>query len=396
MDFMKTSKVLTLLLSAAFLLSIPVCCVAQAPTPPMGWNSWNHFGLGGHPPTAKMIEAQADAMVQSGMQAVGYTYVNIDDEWQAAQRDVQGNILPNPVNFPDGMAPVAEYVHNLGLKIGIYSSPGKLTCSGHIGSYGHEQQDANTFASWGMDYLKYDWCTATGNKPAVFGLMATALHKTGRTFVYSIVDYGNQEVWQWASSSGANLWRTGPDVKDDFYTMAETGFGNDGLESFAGPGKGWNDADMLQVGNGGMTVPEYQIQMSLWSIMAAPLIAGNDLTQLLNQKDNLQQQYLALLTNPNIIAVDQDSLGAQGYRVWQQGPQEIWKKPMADGSTVVGVFNRVIGNAIVALPFQDIGITGTVNAINLWTGKHLGNIHDGYKVTVAGMDAVMIKLTPAK
>ena len=246
---MKTPRVLLLALSAS-LFAFPVYSAAQTATPSMGWNSWNYYGLIlKQAPTAADIEAQALAMNQSGMQAAGYTYVNIDDEWQAASRDSQGNIQPNPKNFPDGMAVVAEYVHNLGLKIGIYSSPGKTTCSGHVGSYGHVQQDANTFASWGMDYLKYDWCTATGNKPTVFKQMATALHNTGRTFVYSIVDYGSQEPWHWAFSSGADMWRTGPDVKDDFYTMAETGFGNDGLGIFAGPTKGWNDADMLQVGN---------------------------------------------------------------------------------------------------------------------------------------------------
>jgi len=198
------------------------------------------------------------------------------------------------------------------------------------------------------------------------------------------------------------MWRTGPDVKDDFYTMAETGFGNNGLQSFAGlnvginNAPGWNDADMLQVGNGGMTVSEYRIQMSLWSIMASPLIAGNDLTKLLDQEDGIEQQYLELLTNPYIVAVDQDPAGMQGYRVWQQGPQEIWIKPMADGSTVVGVFNRVLGNASVPLPFNLIGVSGTVDAFDLWSGKDLGNIQTGYLVSVPGMDAVMLKLTPAK
>jgi alpha-galactosidase len=370
----------------------------------MGWNSWNYYGLiKKEPPSDAIIRAQAKAMVDSGMQAVGYAYVNIDDEWQAASRDSKGNIRPNPKNFPYGMAALADYVHGLGLKIGIYSSPGKLTCSRHIGSYGHVQQDANTFASWGMDYLKYDWCTATGDKITVFKQMYTALQNTGRPFVYSIVDYGEQQVWQWAApQSGATMWRTGPDVKDDFYTMAETGFGNNGLQSFAGlnvginNAPGWNDADMLQVGNGGMTVSEYRIQMSLWSIMASPLIAGNDLTKLLDQEDGIEQQYLELLTNPYIVAVDQDPAGMQGYRVWQQGPQEIWIKPMADGSTVVGVFNRVLGNASVPLPFNLIGVSGTVDAFDLWSGKDLGNIQTGYLVSVPGMDAVMLKLTRAK
>lgn len=342
-----------------------------------------------------MIRAQAKAMVDTGMQAVGYTYVNIDDEWQGT-RDSQGYIQADPTNFPNGMAAVADYVHGLGLKIGIYSSPGKTTCTRHIGSYGHEQQDANTFASWGMDYLKYDWCSATGDKPSTFKKMYTALQNTDRPFVYSISEHGIQQPWKWAPASGANLWRTGPDMMDDFSTMAETGFGNNGLERYAGPTKGWNDADMLEIGNGGMTIGEYQMHMSLWCIMASPLIAGNDLTRLLDKHDVRQQQYLALLTNPYIIAVDQDSLGAQGHRVWQQGPQEIWKKPMADGSTVVGLFNRVNGTVSVPLPFNLIGVTGTVDAFDLWADKDLGNIKDGYKVQVAGFNAVMLKLTPAK
>jgi alpha-galactosidase len=395
---MKAFGVSSLLVAAMLLLAFPAASFSQSVlrTPPMGWNSWNHFGLSHHPPTDPMIRAQALAMVNSGMQAVGYTYVNIDDEWQGT-RDSQGNIQPDPANFPNGMAPLAAYVHSLGLKIGIYSSPGEKTCSGHIGSYGHEQQDANTFASWGMDYLKYDWCGASGNPITVFKLMHKSLHNTGRPFVYSISNYGNEQVWKWAGpESGANLWRTGPDVKDSFFIMAETGFGNDGLGDYAGPNKGWNDPDMLQIGNGRMSIEQYRTQMSLWCVMAAPLIAGNDLTQLLDKHDMTQQQYLALLANPYIIAVDQDPLGIQGHRVWQQGPEEIWTKPMADGSTVVGVFNRVLGDAAIALPFGKIGVHGPVDAFNLWSGKDLGNIQNGHKVELLGFSAVMLKLTPVK
>jgi len=377
------------------LFAFSVCSAGQA-VPAMGWNSWNYFGLKlNQPPSDVIIRAQADAMVQSGMQAVGYTYVNIDDEWQGT-RDSHGNLRPNPQNFPYGMKALADYVHSLGLKIGIYSSPAKKTCAGFPGSYGHEQQDANTFASWGMDFLKYDWCSASGDRPAVFKKMYTALQNTGRPFLYSIVDYGQDQPWMWAANSGANMWRTSPDVKDTFYVMAENGFGSNGLEGFAGPTKGWNDLDVLQIGNGGMSIEEYRMQMSLWCIMASPLIAGNDLTLLLNKGDVLQQEYLALLTDPYVIAVDQDSLGAQGYRVWQQGPQEIWKKPMADGSTVVAVFNRVMGTVTVGLPFKQIGLTGEADAFDLWAEKDLGDISDGYPVKVLGHDAAMLRLTPVK
>ncbi len=394
---MKTPRFSILTCSIALvLLALSSASMAQVPTPPMGWNSWNFYGLKLHaPPSDAGIRAQAAAMVSSGMQAVGYTYINIDDEWQGT-RDQYGNIQPNPKNFPYGMAALAAYVHSLGLKIGIYSSPGPTTCSGHIGSYGYEQQDADTFASWGMDFLKYDWCSATGDPKTVYKLMHIALLNTGRPIVYSISNYGKSQTWNWASSfSGADMWRTTQDVKDEFYIMAENGFGNDGLQGYSGPTKGWNDADMLQVGNGGMSIGEYRTQMTLWSILSSPLIAGNDLTQLLNS-DKTDQEYLALLTNPAVIAVDQDSMGAQGYRVWQVGLQEIWKKPMADGSTVVGIFNRGLGNATVALPFKQIGISGTVDAYNLWNQKDLGLIKSGYQVQVLQQDAVMLELNPSK
>ncbi len=315
---------------------------------------------------------------------------------------LRGIFIPTQNSSQTGWPPLPIMCTAWASRSGFTPRRAKSRAPAGVGSYGYEQQDADTFASWGMDYLKYDWCSATGAKPSTFKKMYTALQKTSRPFVYSIVDYGEQQVWHWAPASGANMWRTGPDVKDDFYTMAETGFGNDGLEKYAGPlvglnkQGGWNDADMLQIGNGGMTLGEYQMQMSLWCIMAAPLIAGNDLTQLLDRQNNLQQQYLALLTNPYIIAVDQDSLGKQGYRVWQEGPQEIWIKPMADGSTVVGVFNRVLGTVSVPLPFKLIGVTGTVDAFDLWAQKDLGNIQDGYKVQLASFSAAMLKLTPKK
>jgi alpha-galactosidase len=394
MKMYRSWKLVWLVMS--FLLALPLCSTAQVSTPPMGWDTWNFFGLKLHaPPSDAPIRAEAAAMVASGMQTVGYTYIIIDDEWQGT-RDSQGNIQPNPENFPYGMAALADYVHGLGLKIGIYSSPGPLTCSKHIGSYGHEQQDANTFASWGMDYLKYDWCGAKGDPATVFKLMYTSLQNTGRPFVYSISNYGMEQPWKWAGpQSGANMWRTSPDVKDNFDIMAENGFSNDGLQQYAGPTKGWNDADMLQIGNGAMGIESYRTQMTLWCILSAPLIAGNDMTQLLNS-DKLDQEYLELLTNPAVIAVDQDPMGAQGWRVWQQGAQEIWKKPMSDGSTVVGIFNKVTGTVTVDLPFKAIGVSGTVDAYDLWAGKDLGNIQDGHPVVVVGFNGVMLKLTPAK
>ncbi len=387
---MKASKLFCVLLFSIFVfLMNPAGSAGQvAQTPPMGWNSWNHFGL---QITDAIVRAQAQAMVSSGMQAVGYTYINLDDGWQG-QRDGNGNLQGNS-NFPD-MAGLATYVHDLGLKIGIYSSPGPTTCGGNVGSYGHEQQDADTFASWGYDYLKYDWCSCDygkhvcGTQQQAYSKMHDALKNTGRPFFYNIADVGVGKPWTWAASVGGNSWRTGPDTADDYFTMGEEGFGNMGLQSFAGPGH-WNDPDMLEVGNGGMTDAQYQTEMTLWSVLAAPLIAGNDLT-------SMGSDIIALLTNSEVIAVDQDSKGLQGTRVWQQGPQEIWVRPLADGSKAVGVFNRVKDPTAIALNFKDIGVTGKVEARDLWLHKDLGVIPDGYKVSPVGYGAMLLKLTEKK
>jgi alpha-galactosidase len=387
---MKTSKLLCLLFSSMFVfLANPSRSTGQVgQTPPMGWNSWNHYGV---TITDAIVRAQAQAMVTSGMQAAGYTYVNIDDGWQG-QRDSQGNIHGN-ANFPD-MKGLADYVHSLGLKIGIYSSPGPKTCGGNVGSFGHEDQDAKTFASWGYDYLKYDWCSCDygkkvcGTQQQAYQKMYDALKGTKRVFFYNIADVGVGKPWTWAASVGGNSWRTGPDVMDDYFYMAEEGLGNNGLQSFAGPGH-WNDPDMLEVGNGGMTDAQYQTEMSLWVVLAAPLIAGNDLT-------TMGSDIIALLANSEVIAVDQDSKGVQGSRVWQQGPQEIWVKPLADGSKAVAIFNRVKDPSTIPLPFKQIGVTGSVDARDLWLHKDLGLIQDGYKVTPVGYGAMLLKLTPKK
>jgi alpha-galactosidase len=387
----KTSKLKIVKVFTVVLLTLlaSVCAAGQlAQTPPMGWNSWNHFGVN---ITDATVRAQAQAMISSGMHAVGYNYVNIDDGWQGA-RDAQGVLQPNS-NFPD-MAGLAQYVHALGLNIGIYSSPGPKTCSGHLGSFEHEQQDAQTFAAWGMDYLKYDWCSCgydhniCGAQQPTYLKMHDALQNTGRPFFYMVSDSGEGKPWLWAASVGGQSWGTGPNVKDDYYRMAEIGFGMSGLERFSGPGH-WNDPDMLEIGNGGMNDDQYRTHMSLWCLMAAPLIAGNDLTQ-------MASDILEILANPEMIAVDQDTLGVQGRRVWQLGPEEIWTKPLADGSTAVGVFNRVQGAVWIALPFHAIGVTGQVAARDLWKHKDLGLIQDGYKVQVATYGATVLKLTPKK
>jgi len=352
-------------------------------TPPMGWNSWNHFGC---KVSDSIIRAEADAMVSSGMKAAGYEYVNIDDCWEG-KRDSKGIIHPN-AKFPD-MKALADYVHAKGLKLGIYSSPGFRTCGHNEGSYKHERQDAETYARWGIDYLKYDWCSAgydynPSQYEAVFRKMHEALLSTGRPIVYSI--HGRGKVWTWGQSVGANLWRTTADIQDNYNRMIAIGFGQNGLAKFAGPGH-WNDPDMLEIGNGGMTAGQYRMHMSLWCLLAAPLIAGNDLT-------HMTPETTAILTNPEVIAVDQDPLGVEGHRVWEQGPLEIWMKPLADGSKAVGLFNREQSTIKITVKFSQIGIGGRAAVRDLWARKDLGVFDGSFSADVHQLGGVLIRIKP--
>ncbi|MEO6817711.1 MAG: glycoside hydrolase family 27 protein [Edaphobacter sp.] len=360
--------------------------------PPMGWNSWNHFHRKVDDAT---IRAQADAMVSSGMRDAGYTYINIDDTWQGT-RDAQGILHPNN-RFPD-MKALADYVHSKGLKLGIYSSPGELTCAKFAGSYGHELQDAQTYAAWGIDYLKYDLCglrvqmraaptPEAANKIMVdsYIKMRDALRSTGRPIVYSLCQYGVDAVWRWGTNVGGNLWRTTGDINDHYSRMAEIGFGQAGLSRFAGPGH-WNDPDMLEVGNGGMTAEEYRTHMALWAILASPLLAGNDLS-------TMTPETIAILTNRGVIAVDQDSAGKQGDRISAEGPIEIWAKPLADGSKAVGVFNRAPTPLTTQVDFSKFGFGHEVKAKDLWLSKDLGTIRDPYTVTVPGHGVLFLRVS---
>ena len=360
--------------------------------PPMGWNSWNHFH--GKIDDAT-IRAQAEAMVSSGMRDAGYTYINIDDTWQGT-RDAQGILHPNS-RFPD-MKALADFVHSKGLKLGIYSSPGTLTCAKFAGSYGHEVQDAQTYAAWGIDYLKYDLCglrdqmraaptPEAANKIMVdsYIKMREALRSTGRPIVYSLCQYGVDAVWRWGTNVGGNLWRTTGDINDHYSRMAEIGFGQAGLSRFAGPGH-WNDPDMLEVGNGGMTAEEYRTHMALWAILASPLLAGNDLS-------TMTPETIAILTNRDVIAVDQDSAGKQGDRISAEGPIEIWAKPLADGSKAVGVFNRAPTPLTTQVDFSKLGFGHAVKAKDLWLSKDLGTIRDPYTVTVPGHGVLFLRVS---
>ena len=359
--------------------------ITLAPTPPMGWNSWNAFQK--NIDDAK-IRAQADAMVTSGMKAVGYEYINIDVGWEGT-RDAQGNLHPIK-DFPD-MKALADYVHSKGLKIGIYSSPGPMACEGYEGSYGHEEQDARLFASWGMDYLKYDWCTAgtvyqRSEYPEAFHKMSVALAQTGRPMVYSI--HGRGAVWEYAAAQGANLWRTTGDVNDTFARILSIGFAQEGLEKFAGPGH-WNDPDMLEIGNGGIKNNESRMHMTLWCLLAAPLLAGNDLTK-------MKPETLAILTNPEVIAVDQDPAGIQGHMIMQQGPIAVMMKPMKDGSKAVGLFNREQGVVTITVKFSDIGLQEDASVRDLWNRADLGKFHSSFSVDVPEHGVAFVRISDSR
>jgi alpha-galactosidase len=290
------------------------------------------------------------------------------------------------------MKALCDYVHGLGLKVGIHTSPGPKTCSGREASYGHEKQDAETFARWGMDFVKYDWCSADAvYKPdemrAVFEKMHAALTATGRPILYSLCQYGMQDVWKWGASVGGQMWRTTGDIGDNYQQMMFIGLGQAGLEKFAGPGH-WNDPDMLEIGNGGMKDEEYRTQMTLWCILAAPLFAGNDLTE-------MNPATLEILTRAEVIAVDQDPSGIQGHRVWQDGPAEIWLKPLADRGYALAVFNRQTRPVSVTFPFADLGLPDTLRARNLWLREDMGAFERTLTVSVPRHGSVLLKVKSA-
>ena len=374
----------------------PVKSNGLAKTPPMGWNSWNKFR---NQVSDKMIREMADAIVRSGMKNAGYIYVNIDDTWEGAHRDAAGNITTNN-KFPD-MKALSAYVHGKGLKLGIYSSPGPRTCAGYEGSYQHEAQDAKTYASWGIDYLKYDWCSASQvydttrtTMVAAYAKMGQALLDSGRPILFSLCQYGNHNVEEWGESVGGNVWRTTGDIGDRWESMSRIGF--EGTSSanpatpvpdrakYAGPGH-WNDPDMLEIGNGGMTDDEYKTHMSLWCIQAAALLAGNDIR-------DMSPETAAILMNKEAIAVDQDKLGKQGTRVAKNGDTEVWSKPLADGGHAVGLFNRGGDAAKVTAKWSDLGVSGSHAVRDLWDHKDLGKMADEFSANVPSHGVVMVKI----
>ena len=359
-------------------------------TPPLGWNSWNVWGTSVD--DAK-VRAAAKAMVDSGLARHGWTYINIDDAWEG-KRAEDGTITTNE-KFPD-MKALADYVHSLGLKLGIYSSPGPKTCAGYEGSLGHEKRDAETYAAWGIDYLKYDWCSCESEDPkAPYALMRRNLEASGRDIVYSLCQYGRAEVWTWGASVGGNCWRTTGDITDTWGSMSGIGFRQAPLAPHAGPGH-WNDPDMLVVGKLGwgpkirptqLTPDEQYTHISLWALLASPLLLGCDLTQ-------LDDFTLGLLTNDEVLAVSQDPIGRQARRVKMEGRTEVWARPLVDGTVAVGLFNRSVLPRKVTARFADVGLApqGPAPVRDLWRQKDLGGFETAFDAEVPPHGVVLVKI----
>ncbi|AHM60881.1 alpha-galactosidase [Flammeovirgaceae bacterium 311] len=372
-------------------------------TPPMGWNSWNKFACN---VDERLIRETADAMVASGLRDAGYVYINIDDCWHG-QRDSLGFIQPDPERFPSGMKALADYIHSKGLKFGIYSDAGWQTCGGRPGSRGYEFQDAQTYASWNVDYLKYDWCNTEGlNAEGAYMTIGAALKNAGRPVVLSICEWGSNEPWKWGPKVG-HLWRTTGDIYNCFDCVEDHGTWKswgvlqiwdkqEGLRQYAGPDH-WNDPDMMEVGNG-MPVNEDRAHFSMWSMIAAPLIAGNDLRK-------MSKETIDILSNKEVIAVNQDKLGIQGFKYSSQNDMEIWFKPLDGGDWAVMFLNRSTSPQKIDFNWAAQEVkdeifdkaanfsSTTYNVRNLWTKKNAGNTKKAFKAEVPAHDVVMLRLS---
>ena len=364
-----------------------------AKTPPMGWNSWNKFACNVN---ETVVRGAADAMASSGMRDAGYSYIVIDDCWQG-ERDKAGNIQADAKKFPSGIKVLSDYVHAKGLKFGIYSDAGTKTCGGFPGSRGHEFQDAQQYAAWGVDYLKYDWCnTDTQDAQSSYLAMSQALQASGRPIVFSLCEWGNAKPWLWAKNIG-NLWRTTGDIYDAWDGMHPNGYAMGVLRivdmqvelaPFAGPGH-WNDPDMLEVGNGGMTDSEYRAHFSLWAMFAAPLIAGNDLA-------NMDAATKVILMNKEVIAVDQDPLGVAGSRVWKDGDAEVWSRPLTGGGRAVILLNRGKDARNIQVTWEQLAYPAGLPAKvrDLWQHRDLSPAKGHIGAVVGGHAVVMLTIRP--
>lgn len=359
-----------------------------AATPPMGWNSWNQFGC---QVNEKLILEIADTLIKNKMKEAGYDYVILDDCWQAENRDKNGNLQSDPVKFPHGIPFLANQIHEKGLKFGIYTSVGAKTCEGYPGSLDHEDQDAKLFASWGVDYLKDDFCTRKRgwwpwwNYRARYQKMSESLRSTGRPILFSICNWGWGNVWTWAPSI-ANMWRTSSDIKPKWEVILKIIDAQVGKEKFAGP-QHWNDPDVLEVGVDPLTEIESKSHFSMWAMLAAPLIAGNDLRTM---SDPIHK----ILTAPEVIEINQDSGGFQAHRVWRKRDLEIWRKQLSEVQTVaVALFNRGSRPAEITAHWKDIGLlSGTASVRDLWTRKNLGQFTDEFTSQVPPHGIVLVKI----
>ena len=371
-----------------------------AATPPMGWNSWNFFA---RRVTDQDIRNAADEMVATGMKDAGYIYINIDDTWEG-ERDADG-VLHTNSKFPD-MKALADYVHSKGLKIGIYSGPGEKTCAGYAASLNHEAQDAQLYASWGIDYLKYDLCSFRRDQMAAeapndqaeqmrmmiaaYDKMGKALKAAGRPIVYSLCQYGWDAPWEWAPALGGNLWRTTGDVQANWGSIYNIINQQAGLAKYAGPGH-WNDPDMLEVGNGKLTLAENRSHFSMWAMLAAPLLAGNDLP-------NMKPEIKTILTNPDVIAIDQDKLGRQGTRVYSDGEVDVWSRQLAGGAMAIAVLNAG-SDRVASHPFHlslaKLGLHGQQKGRDLWADKDV-TLTDNMPIELDSHDILLVHIASPK
>ncbi|CAA2971316.1 alpha-galactosidase [Olea europaea subsp. europaea] len=354
-------------------------------TPQMGWNSWNHFHCNIE---EKLIRETADAMVSTGLAALGYEYINLDDCWAELDRDSQGNFVPKASSFPSGIKALADYVHSKGLKLGIYSDAGTQTCSKKMpGSLGFEEKDAKTFASWGIDYLKYDNCNDNGKSPKErYPVMANALLNSGRSIFFSLCEWGVEDPATWAKSIG-NSWRTTGDISDNWDSMTSRADLNDKWAAYAGPG-GWNDPDMLEVGNGGMTTEEYRSHFSIWALMKAPLLIGCDIR-------SMDKVTVELLSNQEVVAVNQDKLGVQGKKI-KDGDLQVWAGLLSQNRVVVALWNRGSSEATITAYWSDIGLNSTtiVDARDLWAHSTQKSVNGKISASVIAHDCKMYVLSP--
>jgi alpha-galactosidase len=370
----------------------------------MGWNSWNYFSCN---VSEDLIKETADAMVSSGMKDAGYVYINIDDCWQG-ERDSEGNIHPDPKRFPSGMKALADYVHAKGLKLGIYSDAGWKTCGGREGSRGYEFQDAIAYASWEIDYLKYDWCnTEELNAEGAYLTMRNALYKAGRPIVFSICEWGDNKPWEWGPEIG-QLWRTTGDIYHCFNCVVDHGTWKqwgvlqildqqDKLRKYAAPNQ-WNDADMMEVGNG-MSVNEDRAHFSMWCMLASPLIAGNDIRKMSEETKNI-------LTNKEAIAINQDAMGIQGFKYYSSEGVELWFKPLEGGEWAVCFLNRNEKMKTIHFNWADWLVKDDLKKLvidfaneefrmfNIWKNEDAGTTQKVLEADIPGYDVLMFRFTP--